>query len=214
VIDVRVGTVGLFTVNVKAFVGPCGVFTMTFLAPSTVVEEMVKVAVIVESFTTVKELTGIPFMPMIEVAPVRPEPEMVTGTVAPRTPVAGVIVFSTGPRTVYTTELLVPPSDVTVTFLGPRAAANVVLIVALMVVEFTTVTPVTDTLVPETATVVPAVVKLVPVRTTGTLCPRTPDAGAIDVRVGTGGLTMAKVTVLLVPLGVVTDTLRTVATVL
>ena len=80
----------------------------------------------------------------------------------------------------------------------------------MMVVEFTTVTPlIVKPAAPlATLTVVPAVVKLEPVKTTGTLRPRSLDAGEIEVRVGTGGLTTEKFTVLLVPFGVVTLTVR------
>ena len=44
-----------------------------------------------------------------EVAPFRPVPVMVTGTVVPRFPLAGVIDATAGPNTVKLTVLLVPP---------------------------------------------------------------------------------------------------------
>jgi hypothetical protein len=73
-----------------------------------------------------------------------------------------------------------------------------------MVVEFTTVIPLTDTPPPPpaTATVEP-VVKFVPVRVTATEAPWAPVLGETEVRVAVGGLTTAKFTLLLVPPGVV-----------
>jgi hypothetical protein len=96
VIDDTVGDGGLFTVNVKALVSPFGVLTMTGLGLGTAVGETVKVAVTVESFTTVNELTVTPAPAVTAVAPVRPEPEMVTGTMVPSTPAAGVIEVNAG----------------------------------------------------------------------------------------------------------------------
>ena len=195
--------------NVTALVTPSGVVTVTFLAVRPVDAVTVKIAVTVVSFTTVKELAVTPAPPetLIDVAPARPVPLIVTGTLVPFAPVAGVIPVNTGTVNVYVTVPLVPPGVVTLMVLAPRAAVDVLVRVALMVVEFTTVTPLTVMpVVPVTFTVVPVVVKLVPVRTTATLSPRRPDAGEINVRVGTSGLTTVKVTALLVPLGVVTVT--------
>ncbi len=77
----------------------------------------------------------------------------------------------------------------------------------MMVVEFTTVIPLTATPPPPplTATVEPAV-KFVPVRVTGTAAPRAPALGETEDRVAVGGFTTLKLTVLLVPPGVVIDT--------
>ena len=80
------------------------------------------------------------------------------------------------------------------------------MIVAVIVVEFTTVTPVTITPLPETVTDVPVVVKLVPVNVTGTLELRKPLFGDTALRVGGGGAFTVNV-IVLVPPGVVTVTL-------
>jgi len=89
---------------------------------------------------------------------------------------------------VNVTALLGPPGVVTVTVLADSAALAAMVKLALTVVAFTTVMPVTVILPPETVTaVVP--VRLVPVRVTGTTVPGSPVAGVIDVRVGAAGAT-------------------------
>jgi hypothetical protein len=198
------------TVNapVRALVVPIGVVTKTFLAEWVAVALMVKVAVTVVSFTTEMELTVIPVPEtVIAVVPVSPAPLRVTETLVPCVPVAGAIEVNTGPVTVYATVPLVPPGVVTLMVLTPGAVVDVLARVASIVVELTTVTPLIDKpVVPEMVTVVPVIVKLDPVRTTGTLAPRRPVAGAIEVRVGAGGFTTVNVTVLVAPFGVVTKT--------
>ena len=83
------------------------------------------------------------------------------------------------------------------TFFVPREVKPKVVKFALIVVEFTTVTPVTNT-PPETATVATAT-KLVPVRVTGTGGPpRVCEAGEIELSVGGGGLWTVKGTALVV----------------
>ena len=81
--------------------------------------------------------------------------------------------------------------------------------VAVMVVRFTTTTllmlkPVDGG---RTATVDPGT-KFVPVRVTFTDVPRNSKAGEMDVSTGAGGATTVNVTALLLPVGVVTVTLR------
>jgi len=96
-----VGAAGTTTVNVTALVTPAGVVTVTFLAVSPAVAVMEKVAVTVVLFTALKLPTVMPAPEtVIAVAPVSPVPLMVTGTLVPRAPVAGVIEVSTGPVTV------------------------------------------------------------------------------------------------------------------
>jgi hypothetical protein len=75
-------------------------------------------------------------------------------------------------------------------------------------VELTTVTPVTVMPFPETETGAPFVVfvKFVPVRVTDAVVPRDAEVGLIDDKVATPGAVTVKLTVLLVPAGVVTDT--------
>jgi hypothetical protein len=106
---------------------------------------------------------------------------------------------------VNVTVLLVPPGVVTLTVLAPVAALPEIEKVALTVVLFTTVIPLTVTPLPEIViALVP--VRLVPVRVTGTLVPRVPELGAIEVNVDAGGVLIVNVTVLLVPPGAVTLT--------
>ena len=79
---------------------------------------------------------------------------------------------------------MVPPGVVTATFLALIVAVAEIVKVAVIVVGFTTVTP-----LPETTTVVPVVVKLVPVNVRGTAVPRKPVFGETESKVGGGGLT-------------------------
>ena len=177
-------------------------------------EPIEKFAVIVVVFTTVKLLTVTPVPPMVTaVAPVRLLPVNVTATTlgeptVPGAPALGAIEVTVGVLpTVKVTVLLVPPGVVTVTFLAVSAAPLEIVKVAVIVVEFTTVTPLTVTPPPATATAVLArpLVKLVPVSVTATVLLRAPTLGAIEVSVGAAAFTV-KVVLLLVPTGVVTVT--------
>jgi hypothetical protein len=96
--------------------------------------------------------------------------------------------------------LLVPPGVTTVTFLVDRGAVGDMVKVAVTVVEFTTDTLLTviPLVNPDIFTAV-AAVRLVPVRVTGTAAPRLPELGAIEDRVGAGGVVTVNVTALLVP---------------
>jgi hypothetical protein len=103
--------------------------------------------------------------------------------------------------------LAVPDGLVTVTFLGVRAAPDVMAKVAVSCVPVAlAVMPLTVTPLPDTATVVPVAVKLVPTRVTATAVPCRPEMGEIEVNVAVGGLTTVNVSVLLVPPGAVTVT--------
>jgi hypothetical protein len=209
--EANVGAAGLTTVNVTAsVVVPIGVVTVTDLGEAPAPPEIAKVAVTVVELTTVTPLTVIPPPETFTaVAPERLVPVRVTGTLVPRVPELGAIELNVGPCTVNVAMPLVPPGVVTVTFLEPRAAfvPPAITKVAVMEVELTTVTPLIVTPVPEIPTVVPLVVKLVPVKVTGTLVPRTPELGAIEARVGGGGLTTENVAELLVPPPALTVTL-------
>ena len=135
------------------------------------------------------------------VAPVRLVPVRITGTVVPWAPEVGLIEVSVGPCTVNVTVLVVPMGVVTLTVLAPVVAAAVMAQFALTVVAVD-VMPVHVTRVPDTVTAV-APVRLVPVRVTGTVVPRTPVVGAIEVKVGP---CTVNVWLPLVPPGVVTLT--------
>jgi hypothetical protein len=181
-------SVGRCTVNATELVVPNGPVTETFLTPVVALVEMVKVAVIVVEFTTLKLLTVIALpIPVNPVSPVRFVPVRVTLTVVPRNPWIGLIEVSVGPCTVNETLLLVPPGVVTLTFLVVNPAVAEIVKFAVIVLEFTTVKLGTVTPKPDTVTaVVPS--RLVPVRVTATVVPRVPALGLIDVNVGGGVL--------------------------
>jgi hypothetical protein len=195
-------------VNVTVLLVPSvAVVTLTVLADTVAVLATLKVAVTEVALTGVRPVTVTPVPDtLIAVAPVRLVPVRVTGTA--RVPVAGcvaelgLIEASVGPCTVNVTLLLVPPGAVTLTVLADSVAVAEIVKVAVTVVGLTTVRPLTVTPVPETLiAVVP--VRLVPVRVTGTVVPRKPVVGAIEV---SAGPITVNVTVLLVPPGVVTLT--------
>jgi hypothetical protein len=199
-------------VNVRVLLVPSDVVvTLTFLAVSEAVVVIINVAVTVVSLTTVRLLYVTPEPDtVILVAPVRPLPVRVTGTLVPRVPELGAIVESTGPDTVNVWVLLVPPGVVTLTVLALIVAVAKIVNVAVTVVSFTTVRPLYVTPVPDTVIVV-APVKPLPESVTGTLVPLTPVAGVIEASVGAAGLTTVNVSVLLVPPGVVTLTVLALA---
>jgi hypothetical protein len=195
-------------------VPPGVVVTLTFLFPVAAVAKIVHSAltvVAVGGVTVLMVQTTLPTVPdtFTAVAPDRLVPVRVTatGTPAVREPDVGKIEVSVGP-TVNVTLLEVPPGVVvTLTVLFPVVAVAEIAHVALTVVAVggVTVLMVQTTLpgVPDTFTaVVPD--RLVPVRVIGTLVPRTPDVGAMEVSVGP---TTVNVTVLLVRPSAVTLTL-------
>jgi len=181
-IEVRIGVPGATIVNVTALVlAPEAVVTVTFLAVSAAVAEIVKVASIVVSFTTVKLVTVTPLPPppppppdtLTAVAPVRPVPVSTTAWVVPRAPVLGMIEvnpLAAVPVTVKVTALLLPPGAVTVTFLALAVAPAEIVNVAVTEVLLTTVRALTAMPPPDTLiAVVP--VSPVPVSVTATAVP-------------------------------------------
>src|SRR5271157_607393 len=143
-----------------------------------------------------------------DVAPVRPVPVRVTGTTVPGKPVLGVIAVSVTPggvTTVNVTVLLVPAAVVTLTVLAPSTVLAAIAKVAVTVVLFTTVTLLT---VMRGALVFTEVVpvRLVPVRVTVSVLLREPVLGLIEVSVGAGIGSTVNVSLLLVPVDVVTLT--------
>src|SRR4051795_4683059 len=109
------------TVNVTALLVPPVVVTVTLRAPAAALAAMAKLAV-TDVAVEVTPVMVTPVMALI-VAPVRFVPASVTATVAPWLPAAGVMGVSVGNPMVKVTALLVPPTVVTVTLRGPRAAA-------------------------------------------------------------------------------------------
>jgi hypothetical protein len=194
-------------VNVPVAV-PAGVVTVTVLAEAVALAVIVKD--VVRKFpegSTVTAPIVTPPPAIVTVVPVAVKllPLMVTGeTVVPRTPVAGAIEVTVGAgglTTVKTTAFVVPPGAITVTLLGDSAADPAMAKFALIVVSFTTVTPLIVTLPPVMATVPP--VRPTPVSVTGTVLPRVPEIGLIAV---SDGAVTVNVTPLLVPPPVVTVT--------
>jgi len=200
---------GTVTVKVTALLVPPGAVTVTFLAPAVACAAMSSVAVTVVSLTTVTPLTLMPAPDTLrEVVPVKPLPVSVTGKLlVPRSPETGEIEVSTGPVIANGRALLAPPVLVTATLMEPIAAAEVLVMVAMMVVGVVMTTPLTETPVAAgVMTTFEPATKFVPVSRTLTDVPRTSVAGAIEVSVGAGGATTVNVAALLVPAGVVTVT--------
>jgi hypothetical protein len=174
---------------VKVLLVPPGVVTVTFLAVRAAPFVIAQFAVTeVEVATIPRQVTPPPAI-VTAVAPVRLVPVSVTGTVVLCVPVIGAIEVSVGagggagPFTVNVTALLVPLGVVTVTFLAVSAALLVITQFAVTVVAVGVPVMVQVTPLPVAFTVV-APVRLVPVSVTGTVVPRTPDTGEIEVSVG------------------------------
>jgi hypothetical protein len=204
VTEASVAAGGLTTVNVTVPVVPIGVVTETFLAVRLALAAMTQFALTVVA-VGVPVMVQVTFVPdaVTAVAPVRLVPVSVTGTVVPRAPVVGAIDASVGPVTVNELfNVMFPLGVTTVTFNAPNVAVFEIANVAVAVVSFTAVKPLTVTPVPDTDAAV-AVASPVPVIVTGTLVPRKPVFGVTPVTVGA---TTVKVTVLLFPPGVVTVT--------
>jgi hypothetical protein len=105
----------------------------------------------------------------------------------------GPVNVAVAPNTVKVSGLLGETAAVvTVTLLAGESAAPLAIVnVAVTVVSFTTVMPLTVTLLPDTVTaVVP--VRWLPLRVTGTLVPRTPVLGVIEVSAGVAGAVTLK----------------------
>jgi len=113
----------------------------------------------------------------------------------------GAEIVTVAPVTVNVTVLVVPPGVTTATVLAPSPAPLAMVKFAVTCVSSTTVKP--DTVTPPDTFTAVAPVRPVPVRDTGTVAPRAPEVGLMAVSVGG---TTAKLTVLLVPPGVVTLT--------
>jgi hypothetical protein len=181
-IDVKVGTI---TVKVMELVTPPGVVAVTFLVPAPAPAPIVNVAVTEVSLFTVIPDTVMPPPAEIAEVPVKPTPVSVTWKVLPRTWDDGLIAESDGAKTVNVTVLLVPPGVVTLTVLAVAPAVPDIVNVAVTLVSFTTLTPLTVMPLPETV-IAEVSLRPVPVRVTATTLPRRAVAGLILVRTGTG----------------------------
>ena len=149
--------------NETVLLVPPGAVTLTFLGVVSAPAVIAKDAVTVVSFTTVRPLAVTPVPDtLIAVVPVRPLPVRVIGTLVPCSPNPGAIELNTGPSTVKVWVVLVPPDVVTLTFLTLIVAAAVIVKLAVIVKEFTTVMGPTRTSFPDTSTFSTAV-KLEPV---------------------------------------------------
>src|SRR5712671_172280 len=154
--------------------------TVTLTAPAACAGV---VAVIVVLFTTVTPVAAL--LPTLTVAPAAKLVPVIVIPVAPAVgPDAGATLVTVGAGTTYVKPLASVPfcasALVTVTLTAPAACAGVV---AVIVVLFTTVTPVAALL--PTLTVAPAA-KLVPVIVIPVAPAVGPDAGATLVTVGAG----------------------------
>jgi hypothetical protein len=198
-----------FTVKVTGLLALPPVFTVTLAALAFAVAAITNVAVICVDETTVNELTVIPLLLTLRIEPAaKLVPVTVTGTLAPCSPLLGLIDVIVGVAAGFTVNiiaLVVPAGVVTVTFAGPSPALDPTTRVAVMWPESTTDTALTVTPAFETFTVAPGV-KLAPVNVTGTLAPWAPLLGLIEVSVGCGDW-IVKLTAPLVPPAVVTVTL-------
>jgi len=158
-IEERIGVPGFTTVKVTGVLVPEGVVTVTFLAVSAAVAEIVNVALICVSLTTVMPLTVMPApVTLTALAPVRLMPDRVTVSVVPLAPVLEVMENNLlgGTVTVKPTALLFPPGAVIVRFLAPAAAPAEMFSVAV-----TWVSPATVKLL--TVMPLPALIAVVPV---------------------------------------------------
>ena len=181
--------------------------TRTFLAVCAAPLVIVNVAVssVPAAFTTML-LAVMPEPAVTEVAPVRSLPVMATPREVLCVPLVGVIAATVGPVTVNDPgSVAVPTGVVTLTFLVVSPAPAVIIqdaltVVAVGVPEIVQVKP------PPLTLTAAAPFRLVPVRVIGTVVPRAPDVGLIDVSVGTDAEVTVNCTVLVVPIGVVTLT--------
>lgn len=160
---------------------PDPVVRVTFLAVVAAVVVMVKVAVAVCGLRTLRPLTVTPApLTVMLVAPVRLLPVRVTATAVPRTPEGGATEASVGAGRAMTVKgiaLLVPPGAVTVTFLAPAAAVELITKLAFTWVSFCTAMLLTVMPAPAAMAVVP--VSPLPKRLTAIVCPRTASTGKI-----------------------------------
>ena len=158
-IEERIGVPGFTTVKVTGVLVPEGVVTVTFLAVSAAVAEIVNVALTCVSLTTVRPLTMMPPPgTLTALVPVRLIPVSTTGCAVPRAPVLGAMENNLlgGTVTVKAIGLLFPPGAVTVRFLTPAAATAEMFSVAV-----TWVSPATVKLL--TVMPLPALIAVVPV---------------------------------------------------
>lgn len=206
-IEVRVGPCTVNALFRVAF--PIPVATVTFLveAVAPVVMTQDAVTVVAVGVPVIEHVTPPPLM-VTPVAVARFVPVIVTATVVPRTPVVGVMPVTVGPFTVNVSVFEIPPGVVTEMFRLPVAAAFVSVQDALTVVAVTVPTVQLMPLMPVLTADVPN--RLVPVRVIGKLVPRRPEVGEIELNVGAGGARTVKITLPVVPPGVVTFTVLAV----
>lgn len=176
------------TVKGTVLLVPPGVVTVTVRAPSVAVADMVKVVVIVcgSPTTTALCVTPVPEIATVVAPEMKFVPVKVTWNDVARTPFGGAIevnVGAGGTVTVKVTALLVPPGAVTVTFLAVAPAPAPITKFAVTELSFTTVMVLTVTPPPDTLTAVVPVSPL-PLRVTGTVVPREPETGTIEVSTG------------------------------
>jgi hypothetical protein len=193
------------TVNVTVGVVTPLVVTLTVRAPTAAPDAITRLAVTVRPFglgTMVLTLIPAPDT-LTAVAPAKPVPVRVTGTVVPLRPEVGAMEVSVGELIVNVTVLVFTPFVVTKTDRAPAVAPAAITKLAVTVVSVGVPVMVAVMLAPGLIAVAPA--KPVPVRVTCTVAPLKPELGAMEVSVG---LCTVNVMALVTPVGVVTVTFR------
>jgi hypothetical protein len=151
---------------------PPGVVTLTFLGPRVAAMPIVMLAFICVDLLAVKLFTVIPEPKDTAVVPVKLLPLIVTVSVCPRAPRLGLTEdIVGGPRVTVKPPIRVPvPAGVvTLIFLGPRPALEVMLMLAVIWLPLFTVK--LFTVMPEPKDTAVAPVKLLPFMVTVSFCP-------------------------------------------
>jgi hypothetical protein len=123
------------TAKLTALLVPALVVTVTLAAPGAALAAMLNLAVAWVALSTFTPFTATPEVPTATVrSSAKLAPVMVTRTLVPWSPLAGLTETSVGPDglTVNTAALLVPPLVVTVTFAAPIAALASIVSVAVI----------------------------------------------------------------------------------
>ena len=165
--------------------------TETLRAPSAALASMVIFAVICVALFTVAEFKVMSAPKVTELTPsIKFVPVKTTSSVCKRLPLVGerLVKVGGGLPTVKVWFAEVPPPGallVTKKFRAPVAAPAAIVRFVVKLVELFTVVELTVIPVP-TFTVVTPVIKFVPVKTTSSVCKRSPLFGAMLVKVGAG----------------------------
>lgn len=211
--SVRVGSDGdgATIENVRGALDPPAVATVTSRSPSVAEGSIVKVvAKLVEPVTlTLPNVTPGPLTVTVVEDKTKFDPDSVRTTDVPVTPIAGNTELSVGAgrRMSNATGLLVPFGVWTMIWRVPSKAVLSMESLAVNVEGLITITSATVTPDPLTVTTVPPATKLLPERVMFTDAPAIPPS-AVSSKVGPIGGSIEKLKALLIPLAVLTVTLR------